>query len=177
LHRLVLFWLRDYITTSFKYRSYRTEKGWWRKRFWCILKHHPNIHLGGIEDILNQVLLVIIIVMWHEHPLLGKELANTFPYRSVLGIELVTGQISMDTSDQQTFPGGTDTLYNRPFRSEWSQSRVGVGSNTSTVALQVVGADKKGTHCLGLIPGHPVPGGYKYGNLALQVGGVSKLWH
>jgi hypothetical protein len=27
----------------------------------------------------------------------------------------------------------------------------------------------------GLQPGHPVPGGYKYGDLTLQVGGVSNL--
>jgi hypothetical protein len=52
--------------------------------------------------------------------------------------------------------------------------RVEAGSNTSTVALRVVGGDEKGTQCLGLQPGHPVPGGYKYGDLALQVGGVSK---
>jgi hypothetical protein len=31
-----------------------------------------------------------------------------------------------------------------------SQSRVEVGSNTSTVALQVVGGDEKGTQCLGV---------------------------
>jgi hypothetical protein len=30
--------------------------------------------------------------------------------------------------------------------------------------------DGKGTQC----PGHPVPGAYKYGHLALQAGGVSK---
>jgi hypothetical protein len=41
------------------------------------------------------------------------------------------------------------------------------GSNTSTVALLGVGGDEKGTH--------PVPGGFKYGDLALQVGGVSNL--
>jgi hypothetical protein len=29
------------------------------------------------------------------------------------------------------------------------------------------------TQCPGVYLGHPVPGGYKYGNLALQVGGVS----
>jgi hypothetical protein len=27
----------------------------------------------------------------------------------------------------------------------------------------------------GNIPGHPAPGGYKYGDLALQVGGASNL--
>jgi hypothetical protein len=32
------------------------------------------------------------------------------------------------------------------------------GSNTSTVALCVVGGDEKGTQCLGLKLGHPVPG-------------------
>jgi hypothetical protein len=49
------------------------------------------------------------------------------------------------------------------------------GSNTSTLALQVVRGDEKGTQCLGLQPSHSVPGGYKYRDLALQVGGVSNL--
>jgi hypothetical protein len=48
-------------------------------------------------------------------------------------------------------------------------------SNTSTVALRVVGSDKKRTQCLGLKLGHSVHGGYKYGDLALQVGGISNL--
>jgi hypothetical protein len=50
---------------------------------------------------------------------------------------------------------------------------VGAGSNNSTVALRVVGGNKNGTQCLGVYPDHPVPGGYKYGDLDLQVGGVS----
>jgi hypothetical protein len=49
------------------------------------------------------------------------------------------------------------------------------GSNTSTVALRVVGGGEKGTQCLGLQLCYPLPGGYKYGDLALQVGGVSNL--
>jgi hypothetical protein len=49
------------------------------------------------------------------------------------------------------------------------------GSNTSTVTLRVVGGDEEGTPCLGVQLGHHVPGGYKYGDLALQVGGVSNL--
>jgi hypothetical protein len=52
---------------------------------------------------------------------------------------------------------------------------VEVGSNTSTVALRVVGGDEKGTQCRGVKLGHPVPGGYKYRDLALQVGGVSNI--
>jgi hypothetical protein len=44
------------------------------------------------------------------------------------------------------------------------------GSNTTTVALRVVGGDEKGTQCLGVKLGHPVPG-----DLALQVSGVSDL--
>jgi hypothetical protein len=44
-------------------------------------------------------------------------------------------------------------------------------SNTSTVALRVVGDEGKVTQYLGLQPGHPVPGGYKYGDLAIQVWG------
>jgi hypothetical protein len=49
---------------------------------------------------------------------------------------------------------------------------VEVGYNTSTVALRVVRGDEKGTQCPGVYLGHLVPGGYKYGDLALQVGGV-----
>jgi hypothetical protein len=33
----------------------------------------------------------------------------------------------------------------------------------------------KGTQCPGLLLGHPVPGAYTYGDLALQVGGVSDV--
>jgi hypothetical protein len=33
--------------------------------------------------------------------------------------------------------------------------------------------DVQGIQCEGVKLGHPVSGGYKYGNLALQVGGVS----
>jgi hypothetical protein len=54
-------------------------------------------------------------------------------------------------------------------------SRVEAGYNTSTIALRVVRGDGKGTQCLGVYSGHPVPGGYKYGGLALQVGGVSRI--
>jgi hypothetical protein len=49
------------------------------------------------------------------------------------------------------------------------EPRVEAGSNTSTVALRVVGGDKKGTQCLGVYLGHLLPEGYKYGALAFQV--------
>jgi hypothetical protein len=45
----------------------------------------------------------------------------------------------------------------------------------STVALRGIGGDEKGTQCLRISLGHPVPGGYKYGDTAVQVGGVSNL--
>jgi hypothetical protein len=48
-------------------------------------------------------------------------------------------------------------------------------SITSTVALRVAGSDENGTQCLEVNLGHPVRGGYKYGDLALEVGGVSSL--
>jgi hypothetical protein len=35
--------------------------------------------------------------------------------------------------------------------------------------------DGKRTQCPGIYLGHPVPGGYKYGDLVLQVGGVSRI--
>jgi hypothetical protein len=68
-------------------------------------------------------------------------------------------------------------LYNEDtsrVRSGWTPS-VQTGSNSSTVALRVVGGDEMGTQCLGVKLGHSVPGGYKYGNLAFQDGGVSNL--
>jgi hypothetical protein len=52
---------------------------------------------------------------------------------------------------------------------------VEAGSNTSTVALRVVGDDEKRRQCLGVKLGHPVPGGYKYRDLALPVGEVLNL--
>jgi hypothetical protein len=50
-------------------------------------------------------------------------------------------------------------------------SRVEAGSNTSAVALRVVGGDGKEPCAWG----HSVPGGYKHGDLALQVVKVSNL--
>jgi hypothetical protein len=58
--------------------------------------------------------------------------------------------------------------------SGWTPS-VQEGSNTSAVALRVVGGDEKGTQCLEVKLGHTVPGGYKYGNLVLQDGEVSNM--
>jgi hypothetical protein len=43
------------------------------------------------------------------------------------------------------------------------------------LALRVVRGDGKGTQCPGVYLGHPVPGGYKYGDLTPQVGGVSRI--
>jgi hypothetical protein len=42
-------------------------------------------------------------------------------------------------------------------------------------ALRDIGGDEKGTQCLGVKLGHPVPRGHEYGDLALQVEGVSNL--
>jgi hypothetical protein len=52
--------------------------------------------------------------------------------------------------------------------------RAEAGSNTSTIALRVIGGDKKGVQCPGVKLGHTIPEGYEYGDLALQVG-VSNL--
>jgi hypothetical protein len=60
-----------------------------------------------------------------------------------------------------------------PRTSYLGDTRVEAGYNTSTVALRVVRGDKMGTQCSGVQLDHPVPGAYKYGDLALQVGGVS----
>jgi hypothetical protein len=53
--------------------------------------------------------------------------------------------------------------------------RVDAGSNTSAVVLQIAGGDEEGTQSLAVKLGNPVPGGYKYGDLTLHVGGVSNL--
>jgi hypothetical protein len=61
-------------------------------------------------------------------------------------------------------------------RIEWTGlSRVEAWSNISTEFLRVVGGHEKGTQRLGVQLGHPVPGEYKYGDVALQDGGVSNL--
>jgi hypothetical protein len=52
---------------------------------------------------------------------------------------------------------------------------VEAGLENSNVSLRDVGGDGNGTQCLGVKPDHPVPRGYKFGDLALQVGGVSNL--
>jgi hypothetical protein len=49
-----------------------------------------------------------------------------------------------------------------------SRQSVEAGSNTSTIALRVVGGEEKGTQCPGMQLVHLVPGGYKYGDLAFQ---------
>jgi hypothetical protein len=56
-----------------------------------------------------------------------------------------------------------------------SQPHVEAGSNNLTVALRVVGGDGKGIQCRGIKLGYPVPVEYKYGDLVLNVGGVSNL--
>jgi hypothetical protein len=52
---------------------------------------------------------------------------------------------------------------------------VEAGSYTSTVTLRVVRGDEKGTQWLGIYLGHLVPEGYKYEDLALQLGVVLNL--
>jgi hypothetical protein len=54
-------------------------------------------------------------------------------------------------------------------------SHVESGSNTSTDAPRVARGDEKGTQCLRLYLGRPDPGGFKHGDLALQVWRVPNL--
>jgi hypothetical protein len=51
-------------------------------------------------------------------------------------------------------------------------SRVEAVSNTSIVALKVVEGDEKGTQCLGVYPGHPVPERYKYVDWPSRLGNL-----
>jgi hypothetical protein len=53
---------------------------------------------------------------------------------------------------------------------------VEAGYNTATVAMRVVRGGGKGTQYPGVCLSHPAPGGYKYGDLAFQVGGSLKNW-
>jgi hypothetical protein len=48
------------------------------------------------------------------------------------------------------FMWSTPTLYHTTDTVQFSYSHVEAGSNTTTVDLQVVGGDKKGTQCLGI---------------------------
>jgi hypothetical protein len=59
-------------------------------------------------------------------------------------------------------------FYKQGKSSSGVEPRVEAGSNRSTEALQIVGGDENGTPCLGVKLGHLVPGGYKYGVLALR---------
>jgi hypothetical protein len=52
--------------------------------------------------------------------------------------------------------------------SVWSVLRLCNGDQLPTVALRIVRGDGKGTQCPGVYLDHLVPGGYKYGDLALQ---------
>jgi hypothetical protein len=56
-----------------------------------------------------------------------------------------------------------------------NHSRVEAGQNSSTVALRDPRGDGKGTQGRGVYLGHSVPGGYKYREMNLQVGGVSRM--
>jgi hypothetical protein len=64
-------------------------------------------------------------------------------------------------------------------KSTYSHSRstlsYGGGVNTSTVVLRVVKGDGKGTQCLGVLRVQALPRRYKYGDLILQIWGVSNL--
>jgi hypothetical protein len=66
----------------------------------------------------------------------------------------------------------TKQVYIVRTRSNSIGSRVEAGYSTSTVALRVVGGDKKGNP---VYLGHPIPERYKYGDQALKIGGISRI--
>jgi hypothetical protein len=73
-------------------------------------------------------------------------------------------------------------FYTRSMPRCYKQDQLGVAviphggaSNKFTVALRVVRRYEKKSNCLGLKLGHPVRAGYKYGGVALHVGGVPNL--
>jgi hypothetical protein len=57
----------------------------------------------------------------------------------------------------------------------WAPDTRAVGRKLTSTSTSVVRGDGKGTQCPGVYLSYPVPGGYKYGDLALQVGGVSRI--
>jgi hypothetical protein len=68
---------------------------------------------------------------------------------------LCNGLENMYTTTEQLLKeafsvGSGPRLYNEDPRPAENKSRVTTGSNTSTVALQVVGGDENGTQCLGV---------------------------
>jgi hypothetical protein len=76
-------------------------------------------------------------------------------------------QISTATETRSRFSKNRAIARQQPVRDE-------AVSNTSTVALRVVGGNEKGTQCLGC-NWATCSWGYKYGDVALLVGGVSNL--
>jgi hypothetical protein len=124
--------------------------------------------------ILTSVFLNFLYFFYNVtcEPIASKRVINTIPYRWILGHQFVTEHVSVDTKMKDisteidywkparrcginrrfrgyakatNFSFHNDKLYKRPCRSEWSQSHVEAGSNTSTVALQIVGVDEKGS--------------------------------
>lgn len=51
-----------------------------------------------------QILFISMNILRHLDPFLGNELTNTFLQRLILGNQIGKEHISMDMSDQQTFP-------------------------------------------------------------------------
>jgi hypothetical protein len=79
--------------------------------------------------------------------LLAKSKANTFMRRQIPDIQLVVGRrkhIPVNTRMTDVFYGSASRLYNE----DLTQFPLEAGSNTSAVALRVVGGDRKGTQCL-----------------------------
>jgi hypothetical protein len=75
--------------------------------------------------------------------------------------------------------GGYPSLYSEVPRlksqSYFSQSGQANAEIIHHIRLNYFHITMKLTESLRVYPGHPVPGGYKYEDLALQVGGVTNL--
>jgi hypothetical protein len=69
-----------------------------------------------------------------------------------------------ETEARNNCAGEGQHKFNLPTDKYEGVLRVEAGSNTSTIALRVVGGDEKGTQC------NPVSGGYKDWDLVLRVG-------
>jgi hypothetical protein len=134
-----------------------------RKLFPWHLNPESFIHYKDIVTILQlregeAITSACAYILWHVNPFIGNELTNTFPgmrkwKMQILGNQFVAVEatsVSMDMSNQQTFP--RIPLRYISGRSDKNQvrSHVEAGSDTSTVALRVVWGNKKGTQFLGV---------------------------
>jgi hypothetical protein len=131
---------------------------------------HPHMELRLRMRGWLQVYVTKLSILWQADQFLGNDSVNTFPRQRILRQQLdnfrcyatrckynnrgrgvfYVVHIHPLLGNGCVFYGSASRLY-KSYKSESNQrSRVEAGSNTSTVALRVVGDDEKGIQCLGV---------------------------